>query len=849
MLTKTMQKLKLWLLFMLLLTSGNLSAQTPGTLDLSFNPAESLADKGLRARNVYDIVEQPDGKILIGGNFSSYDGKPVNGIIRVNADLTLDATFEIDDLSSGDIRDIELLADGKILIGGYFVGYHGEPVNHIARLMPNGELDGSFDPLGSFNNYVWAITALPDGKILVGGNFSTYQQQPADFMIRLNADGSIDPSFSANGIFNERVKSILVQGDKYIVAGWFTECHGNPEGRIVRLNTDGSCDQTFDPGSGASSEIETATFDKQGRILVGGTFTQFNGSTANRLTRLESDGQVDLPFQSSTLLNGEIYKIEALDDGSIIFVGGFSVFSGESAYYLVKISDEGTFIPLAGVNPETTNKVFSLDVLSNGNIMVGGEFYQFNGFDANLVAMLDDTGSFIEALEHNAGPNREVYAIEQQPDGKLLIGGRFTSYNGQSAGKLARLNQDGSLDGTFTLGNGFNGDVYGITVLPDGRILVAGGFTQLNAKSHRRLVRLLSDGSIDPTFQIGTGFNLPVYETIQQPDGKIIAAGFFTNFNGQVRGRIVRLNSDGSEDNSFNSGSGFNSFVQSIHLLDDGRILAAGDFESYQSQPHGRIIRLQSNGTVDPSFNSGVGFNGIVEEMDVDEDGGMVLVGGFSSYDGFSRNRIVKLLPDGEVDVSFDVGTGLSGLVIGVQFDSRSRVIVYGNMGRYDGVLAQDIFRLHPDGSRDTDFFKDQTIDNIIHAVAVLDGDNLLIGGSFERVGTHYRSNIARLYAGVPTSDVDPTMPDVPQSFSLEPNFPNPFNPTTTLRVELPQASDVEVKVYDLTGRVVMQLPTRSLQAGRHSITLDASRLGSGVYVYRVSTGTWMASGKMTLVK
>lgn len=90
---------------------------------------------------------------------------------------------------------------------------------------------------------------------------------------------------------------------------------------------------------------------------------------------------------------------------------------------------------------------------------------------------------------------------------------------------------------------------------------------------------------------------------------------------------------------------------------------------------------------------------------------------------------------------------------------------------------------------------------------------------------------------------------DLPIVFRVDANFPNPFNPTTTLRVELPQASDVDVTVYDLTGRVVMKLPARSLQAGRHSITLDASMLGSGVYVYRVSTGTWMASGKMTLVK
>jgi hypothetical protein len=118
---------------------------------------------------------------------------------------------------------------------------------------------------------------------------------------------------------------------------------------------------------------------------------------------------------------------------------------------------------------------------------------------------------------------------------------------------------------------------------------------------------------------------------------------------------------------------------------------------------------------------------------------------------------------------------------------------------------------------------------------------------SFDRVEVSGQAVEPPTPSGLTTSLGDEE--SMPTEFALQPNFPNPFNPTTTLRVELPQASNVEVSVYDLTGRVVMQLPARSLQAGRHSITLDASMLGSGVYVYRVSTGTWMASGKMTLVK
>lgn len=837
-------------LFLALLSNTHVSAQVPGTLDVSFNTAENSPTSGLRALNVHSILEQPDGKILVGGRFSSLNGKPANGLIRLNADFTIDQSFQVDESNSGEVLTIVLLPDGKILIGGTFQSYGGSSNNYMARLLPSGLPDDTFSQSPGFNDAVQSIVVQSNGKMIVGGRFSKFQDITVNFAARLNADGSLDTSFNTDGLFNGRVKSILLQNDKYIVAGWFTNCREATVGYIARLNSDGSCDLSFASGSGANNVIETITYDRQGRLLVGGTFTTFNGATADRLTRLQADGSIDGPFQTSTLLNGEIYRMEVLNDDSIVIVGGFSVYNGAATNYVIRIDADGALIPFANIGTGSTNKIFSLDVLSNGNIAVGGEFYMFDGNNANRVALLDSNGAMIESLTHNSGANNYVYALNWMPNGKILVGGKFTHYNGTLIRGLMRLNSDGSLDDTFSIGAGFDGDVYGITVQPDGKLLIAGGFTQLDNESFRRLARLMPDGSIDPTFQIGNAFNLPVYETVVQPDGKIIVAGFFTSFRNQVRGRIIRLNTDGSEDTGFDLGVGFDSYVRSIRLLPDGKILAVGNFSTYQGQPYGRIIRLLPDGSIDTSFNPGLGANGIIESCILLDDGRILLGGTFTSYDNTPRNGIARIHPNGSLDATFQIGNGFSGDVREIQQDSRGRIVVVGGIRQFNGKTVSNIARLHPDGSHDTEYFASSTADGFVHTLAIQSNDNVIIGGGFNRIGSDFRAGVTRLLAGIPTSiDDGDTIPTLPAMFSIEPNYPNPFNPSTTLRVNLPQTAAVSVTVYDLTGRVVMQLPARSLQAGRHSITLDASNLSTGVYIYRVSTGNWFASGKMTLVK
>jgi uncharacterized delta-60 repeat protein len=149
----------------------------------------------------------------------------------------------------------------------------------------------------------------------------------------------------------------------------------------------------------------------------------------------------------------------------------------------------------------------------------------------------------------------------KQSDGKLLVGGLFTSYNGTTVNHLCRLNTDGTLDASFDIGTGFNNPVYSIALLPNGKILAGGGFTSFNGVARNYIVCLNGDGSFNSNFNLGSGFDWIVHQIVVQTDGKILVGGRFGTFNGRSRSGIARLNSDGYLDYSFNPGTGFNNYI------------------------------------------------------------------------------------------------------------------------------------------------------------------------------------------------------------------------------------------------------------------------------------------------
>jgi uncharacterized delta-60 repeat protein len=199
----------------------------------------------------------------------------------------LDLTFNVGTGASSWVSNIVLQPDGKIIIGGGFTTYNGTARNYIARLNADGTLDSSFNPGAGANSTVYSIALQPDGKILIGGQFTTYYDTNRNGVARLNSDGTLDSSFNPGGGANGTVTSIALQPDGMIIIGGnFTTYNGTARNRIARLKADGTLDTIFNPGIGANFDINTTTIQPDGMIVIGGNFTSYNGVTRNYLARL-----------------------------------------------------------------------------------------------------------------------------------------------------------------------------------------------------------------------------------------------------------------------------------------------------------------------------------------------------------------------------------------------------------------------------------------------------------------------------------------------------------------------------------------------------------------------------------
>jgi uncharacterized delta-60 repeat protein len=262
-------------------------AQT-GSIDHSFNPTDIGFGNGDGANNwVRSTVLQPDGKILIGGSFTAYNGTTRNSIARLNADGSLDASFNPGTGANDWVHSIALQPDGKILIGGKFTAYNGTTRNRIARLNTDGSLDASFNPGTGADHWVNSIALQPDGKILIGGEFTAYNGTTSNYIARLNTDGSLDASFNPRTGADHWVNSIALQPDgKILIGGYFDTYNGTTRNRIARLNTDGSLDASFNPGTGANDGVRSIALQPDGKILIGGLFTAYNGTGRNRVARI-----------------------------------------------------------------------------------------------------------------------------------------------------------------------------------------------------------------------------------------------------------------------------------------------------------------------------------------------------------------------------------------------------------------------------------------------------------------------------------------------------------------------------------------------------------------------------------
>jgi len=647
-------------------TEKVLRLNADGSIDSAFNISQVHPEPYTTVR---EIVLQPDGKILIAGSFDSFAGFPRQDIVRLLADGTLDSTFTPPQFANyfyGIYAKPVVLSDGKILVAGDYDSVNGTPGLGVTRLNADGSPDSSFQASGfvryTSNLPIRGLATQSDGKILIAGRFRIGSGGLAPRMpvLRLNADGSLDPGYTYTNNPSMIARDLLLQPDGKAVAAI--------NDSVFRFNSTGPLDGSFTPPSlvntsfyhpGEPGASVTLNLQPDGRLIVGGVFTDVNppggvpdGSHFG-VVRLNSDGTVDptLVTNHRTGIENFPSSFTRLPDGSVLIAFGIqSTFNDPAMHFNL-----GRLLPSGLLDSNfTLSSVDPGSILLTGFIaqdfvqLADGKFFAFGNyagakflptgnqdplFLANTLALQKATALPDGKILLSAGtdPASTIYAslvrLRRDGSGDLSFGEPFSIYTGQ----ILRDPNDGSLYQMFV-------GTHVLAVQPDGKVLVE----YFSSDELFHFIRMNQDGSVDDTFSGAT--LAPIGEFVDYPYVFDSYVGAYVQPYGGAWSATAPL--------------------QDAQILSDGRIILCGQFTSYNGVSARGLIRLQSNGAIDNTFNIGGGaqwtattetssFFPFVESIEEQVDGKLLIAGTFEAFNGTALPGIASLNPNGSVDVSF----------------------------------------------------------------------------------------------------------------------------------------------------------------------------------------------------
>jgi uncharacterized delta-60 repeat protein len=524
----------------------------------------------------------------------------------------------------------------------------------------------------------------------------------------------------------------------------------------------------------------------------------------------------------------------------------------------------GTDGKAAAIFNGNVDEAFSIAIQTDGKIIEAGWTTDSSGNYAFAVARFSQNGSLDNTFGTNGlvstfissgdNTNDKAYSVAIQPDGKIVVAGYSNDTTGgsiYSAFAVARFNPNGTLDNTFgtkgsvrTFINGGGGIDVGRHVLiqPNGKIVVVGMSLIISVFYDLGVARFNSDGKMDNTFgtngttsvtAIGDPYDYNSFSCALQPDGKIVVAGSSISFDNvsNVPFTVARLNSNGTLDNTFgvngtsgtyiSGGDSTNDVCNSVSIQPDGKIVLAG----YSGRASLTLIndiafavaRFDSNGTKDRTF----GTNGTVRAY----------INGTDSTSDRAYSAAIQ--SDGKIVV----GGGSSSSLLG---QSTFAIARFDSNGTKDSTFGTN-------GTVTTTFGSDMNVSDAAMSIA-LQTDGKILAGGYSQIASGSTVFVLARYL---TSNMTGINEDksLPKSFALEQNYPNPFNPSTTIKYSIPKFGLVTIKIYDILGREVTTLINEEKNAGNYSVEFNASMLASGVYLYRISAGSFEETKKLVLIK
>jgi uncharacterized delta-60 repeat protein len=471
-----------------IVVSGTVNANLPGTYTLTYTVTDILGHTATTNRTVVVVDRIPAGP----------------GSLDLGFDLTRGGALLGLESHRVSVQALALQPDDKVVVGGEFIGINGAPRYNLARLNPDGSLDSGFDPSCSTDGRVLAVAVQSDGKVLVGGEFGFANTVPRQYLARLNADGTLDASFDAglSPFFEGSVHRVVVQPDgKIIIVALGRGGSGGDVSRLLRLNADGSADTAFAGRTWTNVYLGGLALQPDGKLLVG-LSTQ---GTNQPMLRLHSDGTPDGAFRPPFVPVQPGYSISVnhialQSDGRMIIQGGFTLAlpdGGQRKWY-ARLNADGSVDPSfdAGANPPLS--VADMGLQPDGKVLVGlwtGGLIRLNANGSR------DTGFDAESLIPGRQPS--VNALALRPDGRMVVGRTYNSNYLEERDCVYQLQPNGRRDTNFVMGIHPAGAVISaVAQQPDGHVLIAGRFNHLNRQPLNGMARLNTDGSWDPNFRV-----------------------------------------------------------------------------------------------------------------------------------------------------------------------------------------------------------------------------------------------------------------------------------------------------------------------------------------------------------
>lgn len=749
-------------------------------LDTTFNNP-TLEPKNVRGFNkgltaIEDMVLQKDGKIIVVGIFQEYNGRKRNGICRILPNGEIDESFIVGSGVDARINKIKLQPDGKILLLGQFRLYNNIPCVGFVRLNENGTIDKSFEFPQTIYGRINDILITPDAKILVGGRFNNYNGNPVKSLIRLNTNGSLDRSFNLVDGFEGEINSIALQKNKILIGGEFSIYLGgnNRIHKFTRLAPDGSSlDIGFNIGAkgfeASNGSISLIHVQNDNKILLSGSFKKYNDTEfPGGFIRLNENGWIDKKFNNNNKpiklqqIQQQFKKIYTADDGSIYVCGDFENIGNNIKLGFAKFDVNGKID--VGFNKyeffiHQKPIVNTFLQLPNGNFIVGGVFDYIGGFQRNLIALLNSNGTTSTQMFYlKKGVDGIVTHIVPYK-GKYLLAGQFNTYNDEAVNSLILIDEKGDRDYSFSFSSlNYVAEAFAdLKVLKNNQILIAGIFKATNSNTESKLLKLNENGNVDETFYIGSVFEEYVYAVDEQNDGKIIVGGNFKKIDGMVKVGIARINTDGTIDNSFNSNNNLELSINKL-LVDreTNKIYVSGRYAHPTKRVYINLQRLMPNGNIDNSFNNSLFENKTIKGFTTDNNKRLLVYGSINTAKGVAE--IVRIDNDGNYDPSFIIdskfykyGNYVNRVIV---LPNNDILVGFQSPPNGETIFANNsIIKLNNNGTVNTGFKFSTNMQlgirgelyGTLNACILLNDNTVLVGGNFNYLDGFYIDYLTKL--------------------------------------------------------------------------------------------------------